>query len=414
MLVATVPESLAVLPQFDGEVEFRFDEVVSEGALPNFGLGSGDLEKLILLSPSLAVPQVHWKRNRITVKPRDGWQPNTAYRIELLPGLTDLSTNRAKEGAVVTFTTGGPLPATTLRGMVVDWATQRAQPRGLVEAVLQPDSLPYRTIADSTGRFVLGPVPAGEYVVYGVLDANNDFRMGLREAYDSVRLAPGRDSVGELWAFRHDTTAARVTVAANDTISLLLTFSQPLNPYQRLPPESVTVRLLPDSVPTPVLKVLPKAEYDTTYRPVKLVDTSAAGRAKADSIRADSIARAVADSIRADSIARAQEVLRLRIPGAERRRAAGPDTAGRGPLTTRPALFDKLYVRMGERLRPGATYVVAVRGVENLSRIRGNPAGVVKIPDPKPPPDTTKAKPDTATVPRTTPRPPGTRQWAPS
>lgn len=391
-LVGTTPESLAVLPGWKDNVEFRFDEVVAEGSNPNFGLGTGDLEKLIVLSPSLAVPVVRWHRSRITVRPREGWRPNTVYRVELLLGIADLAGNRSKTGGVVTFTTGGPLPTLALRGRVVDWTTQRPLPRGLVEALLLPDSLPYRTTADSTGRFRLGPLPAGSYLVYAAQDQNNDLRVDpVREPFDTLRLAAGRDSVGELWVFRHDTTAARLTtVAPGDSLSLVLTFSQNLNPYQALPPDSVELRLLPDSVSVPVVAIVTKERYDSLFPVVRPVDTTAAGRARADSIRADSIARARADSIRADSVARAREAAQIRIPGVGRRQAPTVDTTGTGPLRTRPPLFDKLYVRVREPLRPGATYAVTVHGITNLNRITGTPKPVaVKLPE-KAPADTTK------------------------
>ena len=48
-LIATRPDSFAQLPGFKGDVEFRFDEVISEGGNPNQGTGTGDLEKLVLL-----------------------------------------------------------------------------------------------------------------------------------------------------------------------------------------------------------------------------------------------------------------------------------------------------------------------------------------------------------------------------
>ena len=32
-LIATVPDSMAQLPDFHGDVEFRFDEVISEGSI---------------------------------------------------------------------------------------------------------------------------------------------------------------------------------------------------------------------------------------------------------------------------------------------------------------------------------------------------------------------------------------------
>jgi Bacterial Ig-like domain len=407
-LTSTHPDSLAVLPGFDDDVEFRFDEVISEGSSPNFGTGTGDLEKLILLSPSAEVPSVHWKRSRIRVRPKEGWRPNRVYRVELLPGVADLASNRSKNGRVITFTTGAPLPTATLRGRLVDWTTRRPATvgRGVIEAILLPDSLGYRTSIDSTGRFVLDPIPPGEYLVYGVLDQNGDNRRQPREAFDSVRVERGRDSVGEIWAFRHDTTGIRAfTAAPNDSISLVLTFPQPVNPYQRLPPDSLEVRILPDSTRVPVLRLLTGEEYDTTY-PKAVVDS--ATRAKADSARR-------ADSVKADSLRRAREAAAIRIPGAERRREAAPDTTGTGPLRTKPTLFDKLYVRMAEPLRRGGRYLILLHGIQNLSRIPGTPKSVLAIPTDtaRAKPDTAKAKPDTAKVKPDTSRSPLTTQHSP-
>jgi hypothetical protein len=383
-LLSTHPDSLEILTDFKGDVEFRFDEVVSEGGAANFGLGTGDLERLIILSPSTRVPKVSWKRSRITVRPREGWRPNTVYRVELLPGLADLSNNRSQNGRIITFTTGAPLPTATLRGRVVDWQTQRPPQRAMVDAVHLPDSASYRTQTDSAGRFELGPLPPGEYLVYGVLDQNNDFRRGAREPFDSVRIAPGRDSVGEIWAFRHDTTAARITTAVHyDSLSILLTFSQSLDPYQRLPADSAAVRLLPDSVPIRVVALLTKEAYDTAYPTKPKADTTGADSARV---------RARADSVRADSIARAREAAAIRIPGAERRRTPVQDTTGTGPLKTKPPLFDKLYIRVAEPLKPGSNYAILVRGVRNLSGLRGSPRAVVRVPEVKPTVDTSKAK----------------------
>ena len=109
-----------MIAEFDDDAEFRFDEVIAEGGNPNFGFGTGDLERLIILSPADEVPSVAWKRDRITVHPKNGWRPNTVYRIELLPGVGDLRGNRSLSGRVMTFTTGVPLPDTTLRGLTVD------------------------------------------------------------------------------------------------------------------------------------------------------------------------------------------------------------------------------------------------------------------------------------------------------
>jgi len=252
-LVATRPDSFVRLTPFRGVAEFQFDEVVSEGGTPNRGEGTGGLERLVILSPSSRVPEVSWRRNRITVRPREGWRPNRVYRVELLPGVTDLRNNRAEEGAVLTFSTGAPRPQTTLEGQVVDWSTSRPAPGALVIAALLPDSLPYRGVADSSGRFSLGPLPQGEYIVSGVLDQNTDHRQDPREAYGTARIAPGKTAVGELWAFVHDTSAPRIqTVTVDDSVKATVTFTQKLDPRQRLTPRDVTLRLLPDSTPVAV------------------------------------------------------------------------------------------------------------------------------------------------------------------
>jgi hypothetical protein len=101
------------------------------------------------------------------------------------------------------------------------------------------------------------------------------------------------------------------------------------------------------------------------------------------------------DSIRADSVERAREAAELRIAGVERRRPVIRDTAGTGPLRTKPPLFDKLYVRVSSRLRPGSRYVVDVHGIKTVSGVVGTARGVAAIPAERPPADSARAKPDT-------------------
>ena len=175
-----------------------------------------------------------------------------------------------------------------------------------------------------------------------------------------------------------------------DSLSLGLTFSMQLDPWQRLPADSVEVRLLPDSLPLPVLAILPRGAFDTAYPGASEADTA---RARADS------ARARADSIRADSIARAREAAALRIPGAERRRETARDTTGTGPLRTKPPLFDRLHVRVGRPLAPGSRYAVAVHGIKSVSGVFGTARGVALVPVRKAVADTVKAKPDTTKKP---------------
>jgi hypothetical protein len=353
-LIATRPDSFRRLVPFRGAAEFQFDEVVSEGGAPNRGEGTGGLEKLVILSPSTRVPEVSWRRDRITVRPREGWRPNRIYRVQLLPGVTDIRNNRTEDGAVLTFSTGAPRPQTTLEGQVVDWSSGRPVAGALVVASLLPDSLPYRGVADSSGRFSLGPLPLGDYLVSGVLDQNSDHRQDPREAYGIARVPRGNSKVGELWAFVHDTNPPRVqTVTVDDSVKATIAFSQHLDPRQRFTPRDVRLRLLPDSTPVAVASLLPKP----------LDDSVNATRAPADSVAArDSAGRP--DTSRAGR--------RIAPPGRP---------AANEPKASRPPLYDRLVLRVPRPWAPGARMVLEIRGVKNVTGVAANVVGVVAVPE---------------------------------
>ncbi|HEX9054557.1 MAG TPA: Ig-like domain-containing protein [Gemmatimonadales bacterium] len=393
-LASVYPESLAVLPGFKGSVQFSFNEVVSEGTSPSQGLGTGDLEKLVILSPTDRVPDIGWHRRRISVRPAEGWKPNRVYRVELLPGISDVRQNKAKFDDVVTFTTGAPLPRDTLTGRVFDWKAGNPAALALVEAVLEPDSLPYRALADSSGHFSFGPLPRGEYLVFGVLDANRNFRRDPREAFDTVRIRPesATAAVPELYAFVHDTLPPRLTEASpSDSVTATLTFAQPLDPFQKLDSSLVSVRQLPDSTPVPVVSLgLQSAQpaglgpgLGAFQAPLRPADTSAKAAAKpadttAAARRADTTAarriRALADSAAVRLGRRADTT---GAPG-----AAGAAAAAARAMH-RPALTDRLVLKVGRPWHPGDRFLIDLMGIRTVSGTAGNPRGVLAIPVPR-------------------------------
>lgn len=358
-LVRTFPDSFQVFQDFDSDVEFFFDEVISEGGSPNQGTGTGDLERLVVLSPTREVPNVRWRRDRITVRPDEGWQRDRVYRVELLPGVTDLRRNRLDSGAVVTFSTGAPAPRTRFEGVVVDWTSARPAPGALVVATMLPDSLDYRGIADSSGRFSLGPLPQGRYVVSGVLDENRNHLPDPREAFDTVRVARS-DTTLELWAFVHDTSPPRVrTVTQLDSISASVELTQPLDPRQRLQPSAVRLSLLPESTAVRVASILPKP-----------LDDSLHARSAGES-----------DTTAQDTTAARDTTPPVGPPGARARPRARRQTV---QLTSRPALTSQLVLRPAAPWRPGARYTVEIRGVRSVTGVSGDVVGTLVIPEPPP------------------------------
>jgi hypothetical protein len=351
-----VPESLAILPGFDDDVEFRFSEVVSEGSQPSQGLGTSDLERLVILSPTNRVPDVRWRRRRITVRPAEGWQPDRVYRVELLPGIKDVRGNQAKERRIVTFTTGAPVPEDSLSGKVIDWKVGRPSAGALVEAVLLPDSLVYRAVADSSGNFRLGPLPRGEYVVYGVLDGNKNLRREPREAFDSIRVPPDSARAGDLYAFVHDTLAPRIqTVSPSDSVTATVTFALPLDPAQRLDSSAVTLRKLPDSVAVGVRALrIPSLQTEGPKLP------EPGGPAVPDSL--PGAAGVAQDTLKpaADTVPAVVDTLPPR------------DTLSAGQPAGRPALNDRLVLEAAEPWKPGDRFLVEIRGVRTVSGTRGD------------------------------------------
>ena len=404
-LIATRPDSFAQLPGFKGDVEFRFDEVISEGGNPNQGTGTGDLEKLVILSPTTRVPDVNWRRSRITVRPQEGWRPNRVYRVELLPGATDLRRNRSRAGTVLTFTTGAPLPKTTLEATVVDWSTSRPAPEALVEAVLLPDSLPYRGVTDSSGHLKIGPLPEGDYLVRGVLDQNHNLMFDAREAFDTVRLPRGKTAAGELWAFIHDTTPARIReVTTVDSVGASVELSQPFDPAQRFAMAQVTVRALPDSTPIKVLSLLPKPVDDSlTRRAAAARDSTTRDSTARDTTRRAPARPPAARPPARDTAAR-DTTARVR-PKPPRERPTPVETPGRpGPvsqpaeaklLTTRPALSNRLVVRVARPWQPNGRYEVEIRGVRTVSGVTGDVRGGLTV-KPAAKPDSLRTKGDSA------------------
>ncbi|HEX6432957.1 MAG TPA: hypothetical protein VFZ87_01885, partial [Gemmatimonadales bacterium] len=222
--------------------------------------------------------------------------------------------------------------------------------------------------------FSLGPLPAGDYLVTGVLDQNQNQLQDSREAYGTTRTQRGRPDAGEVWAFVHDTTPPRIqTVTVDDSVSATVTFAQKLDPRQRLTPQDARLRLLPDSTPVAVASILPKAEDDSLYK-----------RAPA---RRDT-APAAADTLEQPDSVPPQGA----APG--RRRAPAPEM-----LTSRPPLFDRLVVRVPKPWSPGARLVLELRGVRNVTGVAGSAVGVIAVPE--------KAKPTGAPA-----RPPARRDSA--
>jgi hypothetical protein len=251
------------------EVVFTFDAVIDERS-GGGGEGATGLESLVTVSPRSGSVAVEWQRERLAVRPRQGFRRGVTYTVTVLPGLRDLRSNVRDSAAVTVFSTGGALARATLAGVVFDWVNGRPAARAVVEAT-GADSVTYFALADSGGRFVVSNVPPGRYLVRGTVDLNTNRSADPREAFDTVRAAaavrvaprPGPEGDGvAVYAFPHDTLPPRlVGAAAADSVTVRIGFDRPLRPEQAF---AGRVRIAAaDSAPLSVRSVLSVAASDS-------------------------------------------------------------------------------------------------------------------------------------------------------
>lgn len=377
------PESGAVLTEVPDEARIYFDEVIAERVAGT----PSDINGAVLLSPVTGNVRVAWHRNHISVRPRRGFQPGRVYHLQLLPVVTDLRTNRLKTGRTLVFSTGPEIPHAMVEGTIVDWIAGRAAPRALIEAILLPDSLAYRALTDSSGYFRITELPPGQYLVRGVMDTNNDRQLGSREAYDTVGVRLDSAARFQLYTFAHDTTNPRLrTVDVADSMTLKLTFSQPLDPGFTLDTSMVHFAAYDDSTTRiDVAAVYTQKQLDSLVK--ARTDSVAAARLAGDSARG----RATADSARAnpDSGRAAPRPAPGPVRGA---RPPLDSTAAERMLARRPSPTDVRFIRLTAPLVPDTRYLIFLDSVRNLTQRVAPIPGQFRAPRPPPPrPDSLRA-----------------------
>jgi Bacterial Ig-like domain len=372
-LVRVTPDTNAVNVS-EKFAKFYFDETVNDR-----GTGAQEIDAHFLVSPSDGFATVEWHRSRIDVRPRHGFRANTAYTITLLPGLTDLQNNVMKTGATLVFSTGPVIPPYRIKGIIFDWIAEHPAPLGYIEAV-SPDSTVYLAQADTGGRFSIGPLNPGSYLVRGILDVNNNRALDRNESFDTVRVSvPQPTAQVELLAAPRDTLPVRLlTVTASDSVTLRITFDRSVDPTKPVTP--ATFRLLAsDSTVIPisaVLSPLQERQADSVARLVAVDSTR----------RADSLAR------RADSIAGKPltPVAPVRPPEVVAPVSGAKPPPPPPPKPSQPTPFATVTVKVGKTLAFNAEYRLTATGLLSLSGRTQESERRFTTPKPAPPPKVDK------------------------
>ena len=277
-----IPGPGTIVTDFDDKVVFEYNERIAERGVRD----------LVVVSPESGDPIIDKGRDRLSVSLPGGWRPGTIYRVVVLPGVSDMFGNVTTEQVELVFSTGPPIPNTTLAGIVTDRLTGGAAGGARIEAVHLPDSARYASATDAEGFFVFRNIPSGDYLLRGYLDQSRNRVLDLSDPRDSVRIALGADTTTvTLSLLATDTTPARVTRAeAPDSMQVRVSLDDYVDPLVhpstairaqlwRLGPAGTEQR---DSVAVPVRSVVYAAEYEA--RVAAALDT-AQTEARPDTVR---------------------------------------------------------------------------------------------------------------------------------
>ncbi len=205
-------------------------------------------QMLVQLSPDPGRLYFSWDGPRLKITTQDSLRPDVTYRLRVRPGVTDMHRVRADSSFVSYFSTGGQLDAGEISGTVThaDSGVFGAVVRA---AWMKDTTLVYDTYTDSSGAYRLPYLRGGGYHLLAYRDANRN------GAYDYTR-EPGAGSTVsiifepaqvDLAIETADTTAPILRSAgATDSLSVRLTFDDPLDSLQTFAPDSFTLRT-PDS-----------------------------------------------------------------------------------------------------------------------------------------------------------------------
>lgn len=385
-IVATTPVPLAVVEPFDGPVVFAFDERLSER----------NIEGSVVVSPATGEIDVSKDGKELRVRIEGGWRAGVVYRVLLAPGVRDLFNNERRAPVDLVFSTGPEIMNTAFGGLVSDRITGRAEPLAMVEATRRVDSLTYVAAVDSLGFFAFRNLPLGIYNVVAYGDQNRNRRRDASESLTTpsiVTLNSERDTIDlDLALVPNDTTPPRLQrVEGRDSLQVRLFVDDYLDPGVPLDAIEVRMMALPDS-----------EEVPGPFRLLQSDTFAVLERARADSIRLDSLRTAAAAG---DTLAqRALEVTAGSLLGAGAPRPGGTPAPRPGAAPGLPALgpapFQEIVLVPPRPLPPGS-YEVTVGGLINISR-RGGGGGTVEFeirPPPAPPDTSTVVRPDTSALP---------------
>ena len=168
-------------------------------------------QNVIVSPPQKEVPEVKVKGKRVVIELEDSLKPNTTYTIDFSDAITDFTEDNPLGNYTYTFSTGEQIDTLEMSGYVID-ASNLEPIKGILvglyneleDSVFRKKPLMRVARTDASGHFTIRGVSPGEYRVYALKDADNDYMFTQKS---------------EMIAFSHQIFSPSVTTAMRqDTI----------------------------------------------------------------------------------------------------------------------------------------------------------------------------------------------------
>lgn len=140
-------------------------------------------EKIVVSPPQMEMPEVKYNGKRITIELYDSLKPNTTYSVDFNDAVVDNNESNPLENFSFVFSTGESVDTLAVSGTVLN-ASDLEPVKGMLVGIYTAgdDSAFYKrpfervSRTDSRGRFTIKGLAPGNYRVYALSDANQNYR----------------------------------------------------------------------------------------------------------------------------------------------------------------------------------------------------------------------------------------------
>ena len=172
VIVRTTPQDKGVNVK-QKKISIYFDEYIKV---------DNPTEKVVISPPQIEQAEIAASGKKIVVELKDTLKPNTTYTVVFSDAITDNNENNPLGNYTYTFSTGDHIDTMEVAGYVLD--AQNLEPikgilvglySNLSDTIFTKEPMLRVSRTDSRGKFVIKGVAHGDYRIYALQDADNNY-----------------------------------------------------------------------------------------------------------------------------------------------------------------------------------------------------------------------------------------------